>query len=97
MPVGSVLKNLPANAGDRDSIPDLVRSHMPQSNYALVPQLLSLRSRAEKPQSLRPCTLEPVSTRGAIEKRSLCTAPREGPVQEGGPSTAKNKNKWKLF
>lgn len=97
LPVGSVLKNLPANAGDRDSIPDLVSSHMPQSNYALVPQLLSLRSRAQKPQSLRPCTLEPVSTREAIETRSLCTAAREGPMQQGGPSTAKNKNKWKVF
>ena len=31
-PSGSVLKNLPANAGDTDSIPGLGRSHMPWSN-----------------------------------------------------------------
>ena len=31
-PGGSVLKNLPANAGDTDSIPGLGKSHMPWSN-----------------------------------------------------------------
>ena len=31
-PGGSVVKNLPANAGDTGSIPDLGRSHMLQSN-----------------------------------------------------------------
>ena len=31
-PGGSVVKNLPANAGQTDSIPHLGRSHMPQSN-----------------------------------------------------------------
>ena len=31
-PVGSVVKNLPANAGDTGSIPGLGRSHMPWSN-----------------------------------------------------------------
>ena len=40
---GSVVKNPPANAGDTDSNPD-GRSHMPQSNEACVPQLLSLSS-----------------------------------------------------
>ena len=30
-PGGSVVKNPPANAGDTGSIPDLGRSHMPQS------------------------------------------------------------------
>nr|MDK8076123.1 hypothetical protein [Aerococcus urinae] len=32
LPGGSVVKNLPANAGDTGLIPDLGRSHMPQSN-----------------------------------------------------------------
>ena len=32
-PGGSVVKNLPANAGDMGSIPHLGRSHMPGSNY----------------------------------------------------------------
>ena len=31
-PSGSVVKNLPANAGDTGSIPDLGRSHMLRSN-----------------------------------------------------------------
>ena len=33
----------PANAGDTGSSPGLGRSHMPQSNWACEPQLLSLR------------------------------------------------------
>ena len=49
-----MVKNLPANAGDRGSSPGLGRSHMPWSNYAHAPQLLSLRSRARKPQLLSP-------------------------------------------
>ena len=32
LPCGSVVRNLPANAGDMGSIPDLGRSHMPRSN-----------------------------------------------------------------
>ena len=31
-PGGTVVKNLPASAGDRGSIPGLGRSHMPRSN-----------------------------------------------------------------
>ena len=46
-PGGTVVKNPPANAGDTGSIPGPERSHMPRSNWARVPQLLSLRS--EKP------------------------------------------------
>ena len=34
-PVGSVVKNLPANAGDTGSIPDLRRSYVPQSSSAM--------------------------------------------------------------
>ena len=49
-----MVKNLFANAGDMGSIPGLGRSHMPWSNYARVPQLPSLRSRAHEPQLLSP-------------------------------------------
>ena len=35
--------SLPANAGDTGSRPGLGRSHMPRSNWAREPQLLSLR------------------------------------------------------
>ena len=67
-PSGSVVKNLPASAGDVGSIPGSGRSHMPQSNLVQEPQLLSLCARAQEPQPMRPCainfrsphTLEPV-------------------------------------
>ena len=36
-PSGSVLKNLPANAGYTGSIPDPRRSHLPQSNRVAKP------------------------------------------------------------
>ena len=36
-----MVKNPPPNAGDTGSIPGLGRSHMPQSNQARAPQLLS--------------------------------------------------------
>ena len=41
-PGGAVVENLPADAGDVGSSPGLGRSHMPQSNWAREPQLLSL-------------------------------------------------------
>ena len=41
-PAGAVVENLPANAGDTGSSPGLGRSHMPRSNWACEPQLLSL-------------------------------------------------------
>ena len=44
---GSVVNNPPAKGRDRSSILDLGRAHMPQSNYACVPQLL-------KPECLEP-------------------------------------------
>ena len=42
IPGGAVVENLPANAGDTGSSPGLGRSHMPRSNWAREPQLLSL-------------------------------------------------------
>ena len=50
-PGGSVVKSLPANAGDLVSISDPGRSHMPWSNQACAPQLLSLCSRAWEQQT----------------------------------------------
>ena len=41
-PGGTEVENLPANAGDTGSSPGLGRSHMPRSNWAREPQLLSL-------------------------------------------------------
>ena len=48
-PGGTVVKNLPANAGDTGSSPGPGRSHMPWSNKARVPQLLSLRATTTEP------------------------------------------------
>ena len=59
-PGGTMVKNLPANAGDTGSSPGPGRSHMPWSNKAHAPQLLSLRFRAREPQLLKPACLEPV-------------------------------------
>ena len=42
-PGGAVVENLPANAEDTGSSPGLGRSHVPRSNWAREPQLLSLR------------------------------------------------------
>ena len=53
-PGGTVVKNPPANAGDMGSSPGPGRSHMPRSNKARAPQLLSLRSRAHEPQLVSP-------------------------------------------
>ena len=57
----------PANAEDMGLIPGLGKSHEPQSNYAHAPQVLSLSSRAIKPQLLscvlqtrKPLCLEPM-------------------------------------
>ena len=42
-PGGAVVESLPAGAGDAGSSPGLGGSHMPRSNWARGPQLLSLR------------------------------------------------------
>ena len=53
-PGGAVVKNTPVSAADIGSSPGPGRSHVPQSNKARVPQLLSLPSRARAPQLLSP-------------------------------------------
>ena len=88
-PGGAVVENLPANAGDMGSSPGLGRSHMPRSNWAREPQLLSL------------CVWILCSaTREAAIVRGLCTAMKSGPrlpqlekalAQRRRPNTAKNK------
>ena len=89
-PGGAVVENLPANAGDTGLSPGLGRSHMPRSNWAHEPQLLSLRV-----WSL--CS----ATREAATVRGLRTAMKSGPhspqlekalTQKQRPNAAKNKN-----
>ena len=70
-PGGAVVESLPANAGDTGSSPGLGRSHMPWSNWAHGPQLLSL------------CVWNLCSATGeAAIVRGLCTATRESPCTE---------------
>ena len=54
-----MVEGLPANAGDTGSSPGLGGSHMPRSNWAREPQLLSLRV-----WSLCPATGEAAIVRG---------------------------------
>ena len=102
-PGGAVVKNLPGNAGDMDSNPGSGRAHVPRSNKARAPQLLSLRSRAHNPQLLKPAYLEPMlPTREATAMRSphTRTATKSSPclpqlekacMQQRRPNAAKNK------
>ena len=70
-----MVKNLPTNAGDTGWSPGPGRSHMPQSNKARVPQLLSLRSTAREPQLL-----------SARDTTTEARAPRaRAPQQENPP------------
>ena len=88
-PGGTVVENLPANAGDTGLSPGLGRFHMPQSNWANEPQLLSL------------CVWSLCSaTREAAIVRGPRTAMKSGPrlpqlekalAQKQRPNTAINK------
>ena len=88
-PGGAVVENLPANAGDTGSSPGMGRSHMPRSNKAREPQLLSL------------CIWSLCSvTREAAIVRGPRTAMKSGPhlpqlekalAQKRRPNTAINK------
>ena len=86
-PGGAVVENLPANAGDVGSSPGLGGSHVPRSNWAREPRLLSLRV-----WSL--CSAMKGNDRGPR------TVMRSGPhlpqleealAQKRRPNTAKNK------
>ena len=92
-PGSAVVENLPANAGDTGSSPGLGRSHMPRSNWAREPQLLSLRV-----WSLCSTAREAATVRGPR------TAMKSGPhlpqlekalAQKRRPNTAIKKKKKK--
>ena len=59
------------------SIPDPGRSHMPQSSYADVPQLLSLCSGAQEPQPLNPRATELTEA----PELTACALQQEKPLQ----------------
>ena len=88
-PGGAVVENLPANAEDTGSSPGLGRSHVPRSNWAREPQLLSLRV-----WSLCPATGEAAIVRGP--RTVMKSGPRSPQLekalaQKRRPNTAKNK------
>ena len=88
-PGGVVVESLPTNAGDTGSSPGLGRSHMPQSNWAREPQLLSLRV-----WSLCSATREVAIVRGPrTEMKSGPHLPQleKALAQKRRPNTAKNK------
>ena len=88
-PGGAVVENLPANAGDTGSSPRLGGSHMPRSNWAHEPQLLSLCV-----WSLCSATREAATVGGP--RTAMKSGPRlpqlEGALaQKRRPNTANNK------
>ena len=88
-PGGAVVESLPANAGDTGSSPGLGRSHMPRSNWAREPQLLSLRV-----WSLCSAAGEAAMVRGprtAMKSGPHLPQPGKALAQKRRPNTAKNK------
>ena len=84
-----MVENLPANAGHTGSSPGLGRSHMPRSNWAHEPQLLSLRV-----WSLCSATREAAIVRGPrIAMKSGPHLPQleRALAQKRRPNTAINK------
>ena len=87
-PGGATVENLPANAGDTGSSPGLGRSHMPRSNWARDPQLLSLHV-----WSLCSATREAATVRGphTVMRSGPCLPQLEKTLaQKRRPNTAKN-------
>ena len=60
-------KNPSANAGGTDSILGPRRFHIPRSNKARAPQLLSLQTAHTKARTPRACTPQEKPPRGACE------------------------------
>ena len=85
-----MVENPPANAGDTGSSPGLGRTHMPRSNWAREPQLLSLRvwslcSATRGRDSERPAHRD--------EERPPLAATRESPSHRNEDPTQPKINK----
>ena len=94
-PGGSVVKSLPANAGDTGSIPDPGRSHMPGGNicpYATTTEPTCTPSEACALQSLCAETREATTMRSQcnVTESSLCSQQLEkSPCNNGDPAQLK--------
>ena len=80
-----MVENLPANAGDTGSSPGLGRYHMPRSNSAREPQLLSLRV-----WSLCSATREATTVRGP--RTAMKSGPRLPQLEEALAQETKSQH-----
>ena len=64
-PGGPLVKKPPAHAGDKDVIPGLGRSHVPQGNRACVPQEKPLQREARPPDQRKPT----LSNQGPVQPK----------------------------
>ena len=94
-PGGAVVRNPPANAGDMGSSHGPGRSHVPWSNWACLPQLLSLCSRARKAQLLSPCatTTEARTPRARAPQQEKPSQGEACPSQRRVAPTRRNQRK----
>ena len=88
-PVGSVVKNPSAKAGDAISILGPGRSHVPQGNKACEPQLLSLCSGAPALQQEKPP--QRVAHAGQLESRPCSQQLQKGPRSSEDPAEPKKR------
>ena len=96
-PGGSVVKNPPANAGDRSSIPDLGRSHVPWKKIspcaATAESVLQSPSTATPEPVLKP--LCPWALEALLHKKSHCSENRHSnPEQPSLAATGEKSVQW---
>ena len=96
-----IVKNPRANSGD-SLIPDAGRSHMPRSNWACVPQLLSLCARNQEPQLLTPAHPRACDLKQEQKLRWEARAPQlesnpHSPQLEENQQAVKTQHSQKFF
>ena len=98
-PGGSVVKNLPANAGETDLVPGQGRSHMQRGNEARVTQLCTGTPKVKAPQqekTLQEACARQLERSHCLQLEKVCTqwASRQ-PKKKKKPQKQKN-HKWTL-
>ena len=96
LPGSSVVENPLVNSGDTGLIPGPERSHMPWSNQAHKPQLLSPGAATTEVQVLESLCFNKRNHRmrslySATREEPLLATTRDRPEQQGRPSTAISK------
>ena len=97
-----MVKNSPAEAGDRASVPDLGRSHMVRSNQALCHtiELVLQHLRAAGPEACAaqsPCSSTAGATATGIQSTAARGQPRSPQLTESPPSKHPAQPKPYLF